>query len=627
MQDALSTEPSLPAAIDHLLSVELIKDVEERGEWPEDQINVEGQAVQVAPPINMARPIAQSLAIPSPSSSSSASASSSSTPGPTVAGRKGRSKRKQQITVPLVDTLKRSAPSSPAPTSSRSRTQSPARKPVSRPADNAWGTMASLASHLSDLLSHPSSHFVSYLHSPKYFSPYSAVRASLVDLPSTPQSAQAPADERSRQVLEEMYGVALGEATLQTQADLEVCTRVAGGDVATVMDLMDLLAEISLWGGDDDLGKYDQYSSPVPSSPRLPPGKSPGSRSIDLPAPPTQNGGAPPPSATHTADRQSAKERFTARSKAPAVLANGTLEPFKTELMMRPGSDARTKVVIPDRLIPGAKAGSTSTANPTAHDDFGITSSGFASATAMGRSQSNPGRQVHRKNWRHVNHEHERQKRIGQLHPYATHIPSYARGALPHDSTPGALHAASAAGAEMTVEECLRRAQAEREKRESSVRLAGQHFRGASTSGATRGSVAGSYAMRAREQADLARQWELKAARLVVMRRLEQTGHTIDLHHLTVLEAKAVVLEAAERWWEREKLKFAGFAPEGINTQRPKTITPGRNLTVITGVGRHSAGKTGVLGPAVANTLEEHGWKVERGERSRGYLAVTGRRT
>jgi hypothetical protein len=292
---------------------------------------------------------------------------------------------------------------------------------------------------------------------------------------------------------------------------------------------------------------------------------------------------------------------------------------FRTELMMRPGT--KTTNLLKDRIIPGAKAADTSSANPTAHDNFGATSSSFSAP--MGRSKSHPGKQVHPQNWRHVNHIQERQRRNGELHPYASHIPSYARGALPHDSTPGALYTTVHSG-DLTIEECLRRAQAEREKRESSVRLAGKHFK-LSGSKSTNGSVSGAYATRARESADAARVWELRAAQMVVMSRLEQTGHTIDLHNLTIMEAKEVVLQAAERWWEKEKAKakFSGF-PEGASS-RPRTFVPGRGLTVITGVGRHSAGKMGVLGPAVANALEQNGWRVERGERSRGYLMVQGK--
>ena len=74
---------------------------------------------------------------------------------------------------------------------------------------------------------------------------------------------------------------------------------------------------------------------------------------------------------------------------------------------------------------------------------------------------------------------------------------------------------------------------------------------------------------------------------------------------------------------EKEKARFHGFA-DGVN-RKAKSFVPSRSLTVITGVGRHSAGQTGVLGPAVANTLEANGWRIERGERTRGYVSVTAR--
>jgi hypothetical protein len=573
------------------LSLELIKDVETRGEWPDEIITEKGEI----------KPVEDELLPPF----MPALARISSHPP-----RKSRSKRNKQITVPLVDTLKRTSSQLPSPASSRG--QSPSRKtPPSRSLDNAWGTMASLAAHLSDLLSPSAHYFLSYLHSPKYYSPYSAVRASLVAIPGL---AAVKEDVRSRQVLQEMYGLSLGEGKLQTQDDLELCAKVAGGDVATVMDLMELLAEISQWAGDDDLDRYDQYSKSASNSPVsiahavLPPSPDVGTISLSDAS----------DAEDHVKRKSSKNPNLMTRRPKPRERNPEDDELYRTELMMRPGT--KTTNLLKDRIIPGAKAAVSSSTNPTAHDNFGATSS---FSTPMGRSKSHPGKQVHPLNWRHVNHIQERQRRNGQLHPYAANIPSYARGALPHDATPGALYSSVHSG-DLTVEECLRRAQAERERRESSVRLAGKHFK-LSGSKATNGSVAGTYAIRARESADAARVWELRAAEMVVMTRLEQTGHTIDLHNLTIMEAKEVVLQAAERWWEKEKAKakFSGF-PEGASS-RQRTFVPGRGLTVITGVGRHSAGKMGVLGPAVANTLEANGWRVERGERSRGYLMVTGK--
>jgi len=62
---------------------------------------------------------------------------------------------------------------------------------------------------------------------------------------------------------------------------------------------------------------------------------------------------------------------------------------------------------------------------------------------------------------------------------------------------------------------------------------------------------------------------------------------TIDLHGLTISEAKVVVLETLEN--------------------RDHTRLP---LTVITGMGKHSRNQVGVLAPALLNMLREEGWRA-----------------
>ena len=96
----------------------------------------------------------------------------------------------------------------------------------------------------------------------------------------------------------------------------------------------------------------------------------------------------------------------------------------------------------------------------------------------------------------------------------------------------------------LTYEECMRRAITKRDTRSEVVRAAGWHHRGDTTARTkSRGaSVVERYALQARETAGCARQWEMTAARLL-MRRLMNTGTTIDLHHLTVQKALTVRLE------------------------------------------------------------------------------------
>jgi len=53
----------------------------------------------------------------------------------------------------------------------------------------------------------------------------------------------------------------------------------------------------------------------------------------------------------------------------------------------------------------------------------------------------------------------------------------------------------------------------------------------------------------------------------------------------------------------------------------PSGFSPSHSLTIVTGVGKHSAGQKGVLGPAVFKALEKDGWRVIKRE---GAVVVTG---
>lgn len=85
----------------------------------------------------------------------------------------------------------------------------------------------------------------------------------------------------------------------------------------------------------------------------------------------------------------------------------------------------------------------------------------------------------------------------------------------------------------------------------------------------------------------------------------------IDLHGLNTKDAVRVAKERVESWWD---LSEREWAREG------KVM--GDGLRVVTGVGRHSEGGKGRLGPAVGGMLVREGWKVEVGE---GVLVVVGR--
>lgn len=560
---------SLQAAIDQLLSIELIKEAETTGTWADEPTSgypsepeedwqdanaathpKRPVAIKVDVPVDLLESAPMSRSISSTSASRSSISDGSSKSWQSARASKSAKSTKKTITVPLVDTLQRRA--------------TPVGKKPAGSASNAWGTISSLAAHLAELFpEHNSVYFQSYLHAPTYRSPHAAVRASLLTLPGKATPAGGPTE----QILQDLYGLALlpGELGKRKQADLKLAMKVGGDDIGVVMDLIDLLEETSHWPADTDdgiLSEYDSYTDDEHAW------EQPEAKKV------VRNATAPPQPTIEIVD-------------LPARLATIQAEKKKS------------KYKIPaDKIIPGAVAPPSAANAKFVRDDFGSPSPrtpDLMPIRDLGKKQ------VHPQNWRKV----QRPTRQVQ-HPYAQSIPSYAQSAVSTSRGP-------------SVEQCLSRAAAERAKRSAAIRAASAHFAGHLPGGkAINASVAGHYAAQAREAQGRAREWELQAARMVVGAQMDRTGNTVDLHHLTVDEAKTVAVESADRWWTAEKAKFGAG--------RSVTVQPVNGLTVITGVGRHSVGNKGVLGPAVAKALEERGWRVERGDAGRGYLSVKGRR-
>ena len=93
----------------------------------------------------------------------------------------------------------------------------------------------------------------------------------------------------------------------------------------------------------------------------------------------------------------------------------------------------------------------------------------------------------------------------------------------------------------------------------------------------------------------------------------QSTTTSLDLHGLNVKDAVRIACEKADAWWE------------GIGESRAKMGSAravGEGYKVVTGVGRHSDGGVGKLGPAVAKALLRDGWRVEV---TGGELFVIGR--
>lgn len=100
------------------------------------------------------------------------------------------------------------------------------------------------------------------------------------------------------------------------------------------------------------------------------------------------------------------------------------------------------------------------------------------------------------------------------------------------------------------------------------------------------------------------------AADALAARQSSESG--VDLHGLGVRDAVRIARERVQGWWERSG------RGEWVGTRKGG----GGEFRVVTGVGRHSEGGRGRLGPAVGGMLVREGWKVEVGT---GVLVVSGR--
>jgi len=475
-------------------------------------------------------------------------------------------KKAATVTIPLVDTLqRRSAP--PTRSGSASGSSTP-RTPGVPPAD-VWSAFASLAAYLAEALPRAQApFFTSFLHSPDYTCAHEAVLAALSTLASTSR-IDALSDDAAT-IVEDIFGMSLAD---EDAHDLELCLRAAEGDVGVVMDLMDLLNELTWWPDYEAAKEFgrDPFEQLAELERALPAAKP-----------------APPKAALQTAEPQSTEQEWiTTRVSNPNRL-------------QRPKSEEPKKR---ERVIPGSRAvtGGFKAANPFA---------GLPTSSRWAAPGSTPKGTIP---WQTVAKQRVRAPR--GAHPLAASIPAYARGMLPHDQRPGTLAAAQALEStipgQTTAAMCYERSNVEWRRREEAIRAAARHFKSGGRRDAA-GAVAGHYAAQARAAGDAARQWELRGARMVIDAQMERTGHTVDLHYATVDQAITLAVETAKRWWS---------AVEAERAASPGTVT--RPLIVVTGKGQHSVGQRGVLGPAVAKALADDGWRIEKCE---GYVAVKGRR-
>lgn len=143
-------------------------------------------------------------------------------------------------------------------------------------------------------------------------------------------------------------------------------------------------------------------------------------------------------------------------------------------------------------------------------------------------------------------------------------------------------------------------------KRNAADSAAQMHRRGASSP--LYRQAAGYYADRAREQGRFALQATSAAAELLVDQ--QSTSRTIDLHGVHVQDGVRIARERAQRWW-------VGLGDAKASKARQDS------LTIVTGLGRHSAGGVSQLRQAVAAALLQDGWKMQV---ETGRFVLTGRR-
>ncbi|KAI9835937.1 MAG: hypothetical protein M1819_001835 [Sarea resinae] len=90
----------------------------------------------------------------------------------------------------------------------------------------------------------------------------------------------------------------------------------------------------------------------------------------------------------------------------------------------------------------------------------------------------------------------------------------------------------------------------------------------------------------------------------------QSSGTELDLHGVSVKDAVRIAREKVTSWW-------VGLGDGRIGGR----AGIGTGYRIVTGVGRHSEGGKGRIGPAVASMLVKEGWKIEVGE---GVVVVTG---
>lgn len=130
------------------------------------------------------------------------------------------------------------------------------------------------------------------------------------------------------------------------------------------------------------------------------------------------------------------------------------------------------------------------------------------------------------------------------------------------------------------------------------------------------GAAAGYYSQVGRDHAS--RRAEATAGAADALVASQSSRNELDLHGVSVKDAVRISRAKTEAWH-----KSANNRVMGLDGRMRNDDGAGGTFTIVTGLGRHSEGGRGKLGPAVGKMLVNEGWHVSFGE---GILTVTGRR-
>lgn len=130
------------------------------------------------------------------------------------------------------------------------------------------------------------------------------------------------------------------------------------------------------------------------------------------------------------------------------------------------------------------------------------------------------------------------------------------------------------------------------------------------------GAAAGYYSQVGRDHA--ARRSEATAGAADTLVASQSTANQLDLHGVSVKDAVRIARAKTDQWD-----KSANRRVMGLDGRTRNDDALGGTFTIVTGLGRHSEGGRGKLGPAVGKMLLSEGWYVSFGE---GMLTVTGRK-